>query len=298
MDDDDPRPNTTQLSFQQRMWLKFCPPPEDIDQFTVMFNWLQSSHVLPQDTIETVNGALEICNLQARDIMVPRSQMKVIPYDAPLAKITQLTMSSGHSRFPVIGESRDDIMGILLAKDVLPYCCQIRETAAFNIRDVLRKPIFIPESKRLNVLLKEFRNTRNHMVIVVDEYGGVAGLVTLEDVIEQILGDIDDEHDPEPHDVLFKQVAHRTFAVNARMTIEEFNETFNTDFSDEEYDTIGGLVMQAFGHVPKRRARVVLDGWEFVITWVKKGQIRALRVTLPQLNRPDVADNPRADSNS
>jgi len=274
------------LSTRQQLLLKFCPPPADFDQFSALLRWLNSGNAVPVDTMAMVSGALQICRLQARDIMVPRSQMEVIPYQSSLRQITELIVESGHSRFPVIGEDRDDVQGILIAKDILRYCYNENLATSFSIRDVLRKPVFIPESKRLNILLQAFRSSRNHMAIVVDEYGGIAGLVTIEDVIEEIVGEIDDEHDAEDEETQYKPLGDQLFSVHGQMPIEDFNQVFHTQFSDETYDTIGGLVIQAFGHVPKRRNSIVIQGITFTVAWVKKGQVRALRVKLPKLDGP------------
>lgn len=289
-------PGPSWLSLSQRLFLKFCPPPKNFEQFSFLLTWLNSGDALPLNTMGMVNGALQISRQQARDIMVPRSQMDVIPHGADLRQIVELITGSGHSRFPVIGEDRDDVQGIVIAKDVLRYCFAADKATHFNIRDVMRKPVFIPESKRLNALLHEFRSSRNHMAMVVDEYGGIAGLVTIEDVIEEIVGEIDDEHDAEAEELMYKPLAEsdRIFSVHGQMPIEDFNQAFGSEFSDDEYDTIGGLVVQAFGHVPKRREQIEIQGLLFTVSWVKKGHVRALRVTFPTPVSPptEAADPP------
>jgi magnesium and cobalt transporter len=215
--------------------------------------------------------------MQVRDIMVPRAQMAVVERDAPLGQILPLVIESAHSRFPVVGDSRDEVVGILLAKDLLAYGGP-DGSGSFNVRDLLRPAVFIPESKRLNVLLKEFRASRNHMAIVVDEYGGVAGLVTIEDVLEQIVGEIVDEHDIE-EDAYIKKHNDNVYAVKALAPIEEFNNYFHSNFSDEEFDTIGGLVMQRFGRLPRRGEVLTIDRFRFKVLNADSRRIHLLQVT-------------------
>jgi magnesium and cobalt transporter len=235
--------------------------------------------LIEADALAMIEGVLEVADLQVRDIMVPRSQMVVVDRDAPPERLLPVIVESGHSRFPVIGEDRDQVVGILLAKDLLRYFGE-GGSAEFDMREVLRPAVFVPESKRLNVLLKEFRVSRNHMAVVVDEYGGVSGLVTIEDVIEEIVGDIADEYDIE-EDQTIRRDAERQFTVHALARIEDFNEFFGTQFSDEEFDTIGGLVMHQFGRLPKRGESVTIDGFEFKVLRSDRRRIDLLRVTSP-----------------
>jgi magnesium and cobalt transporter len=235
--------------------------------------------LIEADALAMIEGVLEVADLQVRDIMVPRSQMVVLDRDAPPERLLPVIVESGHSRFPVIGEDRDQVVGILLAKDLLRYFGE-GGSAEFDMREVLRPAVFVPESKRLNVLLKEFRVSRNHMAVVVDEYGGVSGLVTIEDVIEEIVGDIADEYDIE-EDQTIRRDAERQFTVHALARIEDFNEFFGTHFSDEEFDTIGGLVMHQFGRLPKRGESVTIDGFEFKVLRSDRRRIDLLRVTSP-----------------
>jgi magnesium and cobalt transporter len=216
--------------------------------------------------------------MQACDIMVPRSQIVVVEQNMPPEDILGVIARSAHSRFPVIGESRDDIVGILLAKDMLLYCQQ-REAQSFNIRDILRPASFIPESKRLNILLKEFRASRNHMTIVVDEYGGTAGLVTIEDVLEQIVGEIEDEHDIAEDAFIFHR-GNDNYTIKALTPIEDFNEYFGADFSDEELDTIGGLVLNGFGRVPGRGESIPIGDFEFKVLRADSRRIHLLGLHL------------------
>jgi len=235
--------------------------------------------LIDADALSMIEGVLTVADLQVRDIMVPRSQMVVLDRDAPPETLLPVIVESGHSRFPVIGEDRDQVVGILLAKDLLRYFGEAAG-GGFEMREMLRPAVFVPESKRLNVLLKEFRISRNHMAIVVDEYGGVSGLVTIEDVIEEIVGDIEDEYDIE-EDQTIRREGERQYAVHALARIEDFNEYFGTHFSDEEFDTIGGLVMHQFGRLPKRGESVVIDGFEFRILRADRRRIDMLRVTTP-----------------
>ncbi len=227
-----------------------------------------------------LSGVLEVSETQVRDVMVPRSQMVVIDVEQALDEMLELIVDSGHSRFPVIGEDRDEVLGILLAKDLLRYFGS-GEARDLPIRKLLRPAAVIPESKRLNALLKEFRASHNHMAIVVDEYGGVAGLLTIEDVLEEIVGEIDDEHDPEEEEFIRadgERNGRPTFAVLALTRIEDFNEYFECELSDEEYDTIGGLVMHELGRLPRRGERVEFGGFDFAVTKADKRRIDALQV--------------------
>jgi magnesium and cobalt transporter len=211
--------------------------------------------------------------------------MVVVGRDDSLDQVLPVVVESAHSRFPVIGEDRGEVIGILLAKDLLQYCAAA--APRFNIRDVLRSAVFVPESKRLNLLLKEFRVSRNHMAIVVDEYGAAAGLVTIEDVLEQIVGEIEDEYDFDEGAFILRR-GERDYTVKAHTTIEEFNEYFRTDFPDEEFDTVGGLVVKALGHLPKRGESTVLDGYRFTVVRADSRRIRLLNIEGPA---EEAADN-------
>jgi len=244
--------------------------------------------VLGADALAMIEGVLGVADLQVRDIMVPRSQMVVLERDSAPGQLLPVLIESGHSRFPVIGDDRDQVVGILLAKDLLRYYSE-GATGAFDIREVLRPAAFVPESKRLNVLLKEFRVSRNHMAIVVDEYGGVSGLVTIEDVIEEIVGEIADEYDID-EDQTIRREGDRQFVVLALTRIQEFNDYFSTRFSEEEYDTIGGLVMHQFGRLPRRGESVTMDGHEFKVLRADRRRIDQLRVTTPAPVPPRAGD--------
>ena len=227
-----------------------------------------------------LSGVLEVSETQVRDVMVPRSQMVVIDIEQRFDDMLAVIVESGHSRFPVIGEDRDEVLGVLLAKDLLRYFGS-DPVKDVSIRRLLRPAAVIPESKRLNALLKEFRDSHNHMAIVVDEYGGVAGLLTIEDVLEEIVGDIDDEHDTEEAEFIRPdgdRDGRPCFAVRALTRIEDFNEYFDGELSDEDYDTIGGLVMHELGRLPRRGERLDFQGFEFAVTRADKRRIDLLQV--------------------
>lgn len=229
---------------------------------------------------DMLDGVLEVAELHARDIMVPRSQMVVLEREMPLDEILNRVIDVGHSRFPVIGDDKDEVIGILLAKDLLRIISEQLETeqSAFDIRECLRAPVFIPESKRLNSLLKEFRSSRNHMAVVVDEYGGVAGLITIEDVLERIVGDIDDEYDV-PDDVEILKEGNNLYAVRALTRIEDFNEHFKVEFSDDGYDTIGGLVLSELGRMPVVGDELEFENFMFHVYKVDNRRIHTLKVS-------------------
>ena len=242
------------------------------------------------DALVMLEGVLAVADMQVRDIMVPRSQMVIVERDEPPEKLLKLVVESGHSRFPVIGEDRDQVVGVLLAKDLLRLHQEGEDS--FELREYMRPAVFVPESKRLNVLLKDFRRSRNHIAIVVDEYGGVAGLVTIEDVIEQIVGEIDDEHDVDD-DLSIRREGERQFTVRALTPIGEFNEYFGTAFSDEEFDTIGGLIMQEFGRLPRRGEAILIGQLEFRVLRADRRRIDTLRVLTPTDIQPP-PDEPSA----
>ena len=232
--------------------------------------------LLDPDALPMIEGVFETAELQARDIMIPRAQMAIIEDDWPLARILEVVTETGHSRFPVVGDSRDEIVGILLAKDLLRFH---GDGEQFSVAEVLRPAVFVPESKRVNVLLKEFRASRNHMAIIVDEYGGVAGLATIEDVIETIVGEIDDEYDESEGAMILRQ-DERRYLVQGLTPIEDFNEAFGCDFSDDEFDTVGGLVVHRFGHMPRRGESVELGRFSFNVQRADSRRVHLLQVTL------------------
>lgn len=235
--------------------------------------------VLDQDALDTIHRVLQVSELQVRDVMIPRSKMVVVERDSAPEAFLPILIESAHSRFPVIDDGdRDKVVGILLAKDVLSYF-EEGQKGSFNMRETLRPAVFIPESKRLNILLTEFRANRNHMAVVVDEYGGVAGLVTIEDVLEQIVGEIEDEHDIDEEGDMVLQRGENEFVTKALLPLDEFNDYFQTDFDIEETDTIGGLVMKSFGHVPQRGESVTVDSFRFEVLNADSRRIHLLKVS-------------------
>jgi len=265
------------LSWLERLGHALIGEPRDRQELIELLRDAEHRRLLAPDVLAMVEGAFQVSEMQVRDVMVPRAQMVVVERDAPFDDGLRTVVESGHSRFPVIGESRDEVVGILLAKDLLPYLVDGRPDV-FNIRESLRPAVFVPESKRLNVLLREFRSARNHMAIVVDEYGGVAGLVTIEDVLEQIVGDIDDEYDVGDEETYIKRLTDTEYTVKALTPIEDFNAAFGTDFSDEEYDTVGGLVLKAFGRLPERGDRVALGALECEVLHADARRVHLLKV--------------------
>jgi hemolysin (HlyC) family protein len=266
-------------------WLKrltqgLASEPQDRQELLGVLRDAGERGLVDSDALSMIEGVLEVSDLQVRDIMVPRAQMVFVRRDERAASILPVVVESGHSRFPVMDEDRDDIVGILLAKDLLRLTGEKRER--FDIREFMRPALFVPESKRLNVLLREFRRNRNHMAIVVDEYGGVSGLVTIEDVIEQIIGEIDDEFDVED-DLNIRRDAERQFTVRGVTRIAEFNEYFGAQLSEEEgFDTVAGLLMKQLGHLPRRGESVTIDGFEFRVLRADRRRIEALRVAAPR----------------
>ncbi len=284
MNEDRPSSTAAPEGRSQRTWLErlgqvLQGEPRDKDDLITVLREARERGLIDVDALGMIEGVLEVSELQVRDVMIPRSQMVVVERDAALKDFLPVIIESAHSRFPVIGENRDEVLGILLAKDLLPFVAQGEENG-FNIREILRPAFIIPESKRLNVLLKEFRTSRNHMAIVVDEYGGVAGLITIEDVIEQIVGEIEDEHDFEDEDSDILPVGDGRYTVRALTTIEDFNEHFGTGFSDEEFDTIGGLVVNGFGRLPKRGETIELGRFQFKVLRADARRVYLLEVSL------------------
>ncbi|HLD10288.1 MAG TPA: transporter associated domain-containing protein [Methylophilaceae bacterium] len=250
--------------------------PEDREQLIELLHTAYEKNLLDADALAMIEGVLQVSEMQVRDVMIPRSQMDVIDItDAP-EKFIPFVIETAHSRFPVIDENKDDIIGILLAKDLLRYYAG----EDFNVRDMLRPAVFIPEAKRLNVLLKEFRGNRNHIAIVVDEYGGVAGMVTIEDVLEQIVGDIEDEYDfDETEDNILKDT-NGHYRVKALTEIADINEALGTTFSDEEFSTIGGLVVSKFGHLPKRGEQISFDQLRFTVLRADSRRLHSVLIEL------------------
>lgn len=266
-------------------WLKritqtFSGEPQDREELLGMLREAGERGLVDSEALTMLEGVLEVADLQVRDIMVPRAQMVCVRRDDPSGTLLPVVVESGHSRFPVMDADRDDIVGILLAKDLLRLCIS-DDDERFDIREYMRPAVFVPESKRLNVLLKDFRRNRNHMAIVVDEYGGVSGLVTIEDVIEQIVGEIDDEFDVED-DQNIRKDADQQYTVRGVTRIDEFNEYFGSSLSEEEgFDTVAGLLMKQLGRLPRRGESASIGGFEFRVARADRRRIDALRVVPP-----------------
>ena len=271
------RSSSGQKSWLGKITQAFAHEPKNRQELLELLREAHQNKLLDSEALAIVEGAIQVADLQVRDIMVPRSQMVSIKAGLTPRELIPAIIESAHSRYPVIGESLDDVIGVLLAKDLLPLVLH-DESQPFNIKDMLRPATFVPESKRLNVLLREFRANHNHMAIVIDEYGGVAGLVTIEDVLEQIVGDIEDEHDVE-EDSYIKPLPSGDFLIKALTPIDAFNESFDSAFTDDEFHTVGGLVMSAFGHLPKRNEIAEIGDFRFRVLSADSRRIHLLRLS-------------------
>ena len=265
----------------EKSWIEkiatvFSSEPKTRQELSEVMDAARDNELIDDDAKSIIAGALQVADMQVRDIMVQRSQMEVIKAEASLQEILPQIITSAHSRYPVIGENPDDIRGILLVKDLLPQIL-IPDNDDFDVVNLLRPCIVVPESKRLNILLREFRQNRNHMALVIDEYGSVAGLVTIEDVLEEIVGEIEDETDVEA-DVFIRKLGKGDYLVKALTPIDDFNDEFGVDFSDDEFDTIGGLVMQQFGYLPSLNETATLESLEFKVISADERKIESLRV--------------------
>ncbi len=269
-------PDSTNRSLLDRIAHAIGGEPKDLEDIKTILKDAQASDIIDLDSLQMVLGVFKVVDERVRDIMIPRAQMVVVEHDMALDELISVIVESGHSRFPVIGEDKDDIMGVLLAKDVLRFSSQ-PDTGAFDLEKLMRTAVTTPESKRLNILLKEFRSNRNHMAIVFDEYGGVAGLVTIEDVLEEIVGEIDDEHDIDD-DLNIREHGDGRYSVRALTPIEEFNEVLKSEFSDDEFDTIGGLLMKQIGHMPKPGESAELGDFQFKVLAADSRRIHLVQV--------------------
>lgn len=279
---EDDSTTASELPEKRRGWLErlsqaFSGEPESREDLVALLRDAQHNGLLEPDTLKMMEGAMSVAELTVGDVMVSRSQMVSLAVDTPFLQLMQQVVESGHSRFPVHGDNKDEILGILLAKDLLRGV--VADNGPGTVRELLRPAVLIPESKKLNVLLKEFRLSRNHMALVVDEYGGVAGLVTIEDVLEQIVGEIDDEHDDaEDEASLIAAQADGQYVVDALTPIEDFNERFGADFPDDEYDTVGGLVTDAIGHLPETGEELTLGRFAFRVARADGRRVHAFHV--------------------
>ncbi|QLI80951.1 CBS domain-containing protein [Chitinibacter fontanus] len=272
--DDVPSPSL-KPSWLERLTHFLLREPENRGELVEIMHSAFERHLLDADALGMIEGVLNVGDMQVRDVMVPRSQMDVIDINDTPAEFIPRVIETAHSRFPVIDGSKDNVVGILLAKDLLRYYA---EDVEFNVRDMLRPVVYIPEAKRLNVLLKDFRNNRNHMAIVVDEYGGVAGLVTIEDVMEQIVGDIEDEFDEDDDEDQIIPDRRGNWRVKGETEISDLNETIGSHFSDKEVDTVAGLVTLAFGCVPKRGEETIIDGYHFLVLRADSRRVHSVQI--------------------
>ncbi|MEY4685828.1 MAG: hypothetical protein RLZ25_2287 [Pseudomonadota bacterium] len=269
---------------EHRNWLErlthfVSGEPEDRDDLLELLRTAQKRNLIEQEALSMIEGVLQVSELRVRDISIPRSQMVVVPQDAEIEAIFPLVAETAHSRYPVIGEDRTEVVGILLVKDLLLHSVRNRNRL---VREVMRPALFVPDSKRLNVLLMEFRATRSHMAIVVDEYGAAAGLVTIEDVLEQIVGDIEDEYDFGEEEFIFRKT-ETEFTLKALTPIDDFNEYFEAELTDDEFDTIGGLIVHELGHVPKRGEKLDLGRYRFTVIRADSRRVELLKLlVLPE----------------
>lgn len=267
------------------LWLNqlFSSEPQNRDELITLIREAQENQLIDPDTLDMIEGVMDIAEQRVRDIMIPRTQIVPIKLNYTLTECLNIIFEYGHSRYPVISDDRDHIEGILLAKDLLIFMQQGNES--FDLKKILRPAVIVPEGKRVDHMLKEFRMQRYHMAIAIDEFGGVSGLVTIEDILELIVGDIEDEYD-EIEDRNIRKLSPSVFTVKALTTIEDFNEIFSTNFSDEDVDTVGGLVMQYFGRLPVKGETVTIEGYQFKVALADKRRIIQLHVTLPD-NAPE-----------
>ncbi|QBF82322.1 magnesium/cobalt transporter CorC [Shewanella maritima] len=267
----------------------FQGEPQNREELVEVISDAEQRDLITEDTREMIKGVLEVTDLRVRDIMIPRAQIVTLQVDANVDQVLETVIESAHSRFPVVNEDKDHIEGILLAKDLIKYGFKQSDTP-FSLAQIIRPAVVVPESKRVDVLLKEFRSQRYHMAIVVDEYGGVSGVVTIEDILEEIVGEIEDEFDHSSvEDTEIKRVGNSVFLVKALTEIDDFNAACGTQFSDEEFDTVGGLVSHAFGHLPERNESIIIDDIEFTVTNADSRRLNQLRVKLPDVSNNDTA---------
>lgn len=269
--------NRRSRSWLEKLTLAITGEPSSRTELIELLRSSEQRDLLDAEALSIIEGALVVSDMQVREIMIPRSQVVFLRLEMTSDEILPLVIASGHSRFPVVTENPDDVVGILMAKDLLPLVMKDRKSR-FKMRDLLRPCTAIPESKRLNVLLEEFRTTRNHLAVVYDEYGGVSGIVTIEDVLEQIVGDIEDEYDFDEDDFI-KHHSDDSYTIKALTPISDFNEQFGCSLGNGEFDTIGGMIMQHFGHMPKRDEQIHLDGFNFKVLNADSRKIHLLQLT-------------------
>jgi magnesium and cobalt transporter len=290
-DDTPPSTNAQKKSWLDRMSQLFQGEPQNRKDLVEVIHDAEQRDLITEDTREMIKGVLEVSDLRVRDIMIPRAQIVALQINNTVEELLTTVIGSAHSRFPVVNEDKDHIEGILLAKDLIKYGFN-NSDEPFSLDKVIRPAVVVPESKRVDVLLKEFRSQRYHMAIVVDEYGGVSGLVTIEDILEEIVGEIEDEFDhTSAEETEIRKVGNKVYMVKALTPIEDFNAEFGTEFSDEEFDTVGGLVSHAFGHLPERNESIEIEGIEFKVISADTRRLIQLRVKLSDPNSDDTSDN-------
>ncbi len=282
---EDPHPR----NWFDRLSALFGSEPQNREQLIELLKDAKQRALLDTEALSMIEGVLQVSELRVRDIMIPRAEMVFVRRDDSLDRILDIAVKSAHSRFPVTGDDKGEVVGVMLAKDLLTFCVESGRRP-FNIRDLLRPTVFVPESKRLNVLLKEFRASRNHMAIVVDEYGSAAGLVTIEDVLEQIVGEIEDEHDYDEGAEIFRR-GQNEYSAKARTPIDDFNGYFGSTLSDNEFDTIGGLVLNALGHLPKRGESVEVGPFRFTVMRADSRRVHLLSVERLDFQPEEGAEN-------
>lgn len=273
--------NQEKKSWLERLSHAFSGEPKNRQDLFAILNEAHENQIIDSDALHMIKGALKVSDMQVRQVMIPRAQMTVIPNDAVLEDILSIIVESGHSRFPVIGEDKDEIEGILLAKDLVKFFTNSSENTSetFVLTSFLRTPVVVPESKRVNILLNEFRTSRNHMAIIIDEYGGVAGLVTIEDLLEEIVGEIDDETDEE-EDPFIQMIDEKSYKINALITIDDFNEFFESKFTNDEFDTIGGMIVNSQGRLPEVSDQIAFGKFNFEVMSSDNRRLHQLRLSL------------------
>jgi magnesium and cobalt transporter len=277
-------------SWLERLTAMIAREPQNQEQLMVILRDAEERDILSSEMLGMIERILQVSEMQVREVMVPTAKMVTVQHDATLDDLLPIVIESGHSRFPVYDHQDGKIIGVLLAKDILKYVFK-KEGSEFSTDTIMRTPVFTSQSKRLDILLREFRINRNHLAIVLDEYGHVAGLVTIEDVLEQIVGEIDDEYDYEEDDVYIKKHADDSYIVKAQTPIEEFNQYFHANFSEEDFDTIGGIVLQHFGHLPKRAETIKIKNFRFKVLHGDNRRIYLLEVKLSRKKKDDMISN-------
>ena len=269
--------NPEKKSWLERLSHAFSGDPQNRQDLYEILKEAHHNKIIDNDALHMIKGALKVSHMQVRQVMIPRAQMQVIPKDADIEEILKIIVTSGHSRFPVVGEGKDEIEGVLLAKDLVKHLSGPK--SEFDISLFLREAVVVPESKRVNILLNEFRTSRNHMALIIDEYGGVAGLVTIEDLLEEIVGEIDDETDEE-EDPLIQKIDENNFKINALLPIDEFNEHFNSKFKHDEFDTIGGMIVNSEGRLPEISEEIIFNHFCFKVLKSDNRRLQLLHLNI------------------